>query len=482
MGRGRGRSTPSPTSAPPRSPSARSEEPRVGIPAGRSAGFMPTPPSRSSSGRPALRRSKRRAGEGGGPCRARRRGGFAPAPSAARAPPRAGRRRARRAPRSGPRGRAGPVAQPVDKDLAHLAAQVQRDPGDAGRAGLGASSRISSTCAGESLMPGISGAIRTPVGIPARLSSATASIRLRGWGVRGSVARQARSSRVGIERLARELGAPASSRIRSRSRSSSGDFVSTEHGLRGVEHRLPDPAHQPVATLHPLVGVGVRPQRDVLAAPRRPAQLGPQQLGHVDLDHDLALEVLAGDRGPGTCASGGRSNMTQHGMHPRYGLTVQRKGTARRPGTRFSADLASTSWKRMPSASGASKVRTVGGPPSPGRRAPSAPSTLSPSQRTNACSHTRRRPDGEPSAQMSPVEARGRGRSAERELNASRSGECERAAREKQSPTRLHAGGAARPAAVLTPPSHRERDLGPASPLAARSGHDAPAENPCSPR
>ena len=42
------------------------------------------------------------------------------------------------------------------------------------------SSRISSTCWGESLMPGISGAIRTPVAMPARLSSATASIRLRG--------------------------------------------------------------------------------------------------------------------------------------------------------------------------------------------------------------------------------------------------------------------------------------------------------------
>ena len=78
-------------------------------------------------------------------------------------------------------------------------------------------------------MPGISGAIRTPVGMPARLSSATASIRLRGCGVCGSLARQAFSSRVGIERFAAKLGICLNS---SMSRSSSGDFVSTELGVR----------------------------------------------------------------------------------------------------------------------------------------------------------------------------------------------------------------------------------------------------------
>ena len=51
-------------------------------------------------------------------------------------------------------------------------------------------------------MPGISGAIRTPVGMPARFSSATASRRLRGCGVCGSVARHAFSSSVGTERFA----------------------------------------------------------------------------------------------------------------------------------------------------------------------------------------------------------------------------------------------------------------------------------------
>ena len=81
------------------------------------------------------------------------------------------------------------------------------------------------------MMPGISGAISTPVGIPARLSSATASRRARGLGVCGSVSRQAFSSRVGIDRHAVKLVRAAISSISRRSRSSRGDFVSTEQGL-----------------------------------------------------------------------------------------------------------------------------------------------------------------------------------------------------------------------------------------------------------
>ena len=91
------------------------------------------------------------------------------------------------------------------------------------------SSRMRSTCSGESLTPGMSGATSTPVGMPARLSSATASIRLRGWGVCGSLARQAFSSSVGIERLAAKSGICLKS---SMSRRSSGDLVSTEQGVR----------------------------------------------------------------------------------------------------------------------------------------------------------------------------------------------------------------------------------------------------------
>jgi hypothetical protein len=48
----------------------------------------------------------------------------------------------------------------------------------------------------------------------------------------GSVARHAFSSSVGIDRLAVKSVTAASSRISGRSRSSSGDFVSTEQGLR----------------------------------------------------------------------------------------------------------------------------------------------------------------------------------------------------------------------------------------------------------
>ena len=58
--------------------------------------------------------------------------------------------------------------------------------------------------------------------------------------------------------------------------------------------RLDDPRHQPVAALGPLVGIGVRAERDGLAAPRRPGDLTGQHLGDVDLDHDLGVEV-----GPG---------------------------------------------------------------------------------------------------------------------------------------------------------------------------------------
>ena len=92
------------------------------------------------------------------------------------------------------------------------------------------------------MIPGISGATRTPVGIPARLSSATASRRALGCGVCGSVARHAFGSSVGTDRLALIEVTAAISCISAMSRSTSGDLVSTEHGLRGVAQRRPDPA------------------------------------------------------------------------------------------------------------------------------------------------------------------------------------------------------------------------------------------------
>ena len=193
--------------------------------------------------------------------------------------------------------RPGPAASPAASRRTRRFVEPRRNsawpPIDVAPASS-ASATIRSTCPGPSLIPGISGAIRIPVGMPIRLSSATASSRARGCGVCGSVARHAFSSSVGTDRHAltrRPLGdlqqqvlvAQQQRRLREdRAR------------VREVPHRLPDPAHQLVAPLDPLVRVGVRPERDVLARPRRPRQLDPQHLGHVDLDHDLLLEVAAG--------------------------------------------------------------------------------------------------------------------------------------------------------------------------------------------
>ena len=235
-------------------------------------------------------------------------------------------------------------AQPVHEDAAHLAAQVQRRCRRCrSRRPRRAARRISSTCSGSSLMPGISGATRTPVGMPARLSSATASSRARGLGVCGSLARQAFSSSVGTERFALTSVTAAISCSRSRSRSSSGDFVSTEHGLARVAQRLPDPGHQLVAPLDPLVRVGVGAQRDVLALPRRPRQLGAQHLRHVDLDDDLALEVAAGVEVEVGVGGASEAVCARMGAAPDRRLIVQRNGIRDALGTRLSADFARTS-------------------------------------------------------------------------------------------------------------------------------------------
>ena len=154
---------------------------------------------------------------------------------------------------------------------------------------------IGSTCSGLSLIPGISGAIRIPESIPRRRSSATASSRALGLGVCGSVSRQAFSSSVGTERFT-DTRSPAS-RKRSKismSRITSGDLVSTETGVSRRQQRLEDLRQHPVPALAPLIRIGVGPQRDQVPLPARPRQLRPHQLRHVDLDHDLPLEVPTG--------------------------------------------------------------------------------------------------------------------------------------------------------------------------------------------
>jgi hypothetical protein len=94
-----------------------------------------------------------------------------------------------------------------------------------------ASETISSTSSGESLMPGINGATSTPDGMPASLNFATASSRLRGWGVCGSVSRQIFSSRVGTEKLTLTSATAASSTRASKSRPTSDDLVRIEVGV-----------------------------------------------------------------------------------------------------------------------------------------------------------------------------------------------------------------------------------------------------------
>ena len=278
-------------------------------------------------------------------------------------------------------------------------------PADAVGAGLAAAARAAPRPApGSSFTPGISGAIRTPVGIPSRFSSATASIRFRGCGVCGSVALQAFSSRVGIERL-------ATNSVRSESSLNQLDVAQQQRRLGQhrarvgvVAHRLPDPLHQPVAALDPLVGVGVGPERDVLALPRRPASSARTQLGHVDLDDDLALEVLARVQVEiGVRRAGEAVGKTHAWVQPRYGLIVQRNGIRDCFGTRLRPERACTSWKRMPSASGASKVRTTGSP-DPRQQ----PCVLAPfsrfSQRTNTCSHIGGRADQPRASRRSALE------------------------------------------------------------------------------
>ena len=87
------------------------------------------------------------------------------------------------------------------------------------------------SCSGESEIPGRIGAIRIPQGMPAATSCLTAAMRALGCGVPGSLRRHTSSSRVPMDRLAENPAVSASSTNRSRSRSSSGDLVSTEHGL-----------------------------------------------------------------------------------------------------------------------------------------------------------------------------------------------------------------------------------------------------------
>ena len=129
--------------------------------------------------------------------------------------------------------------------------------------------------------------------MPASVRCASASTRFQGGGVPGSLMRQTSSSSVPIEKLTRTLVRSAAASRTSVSRWTIVDFVRMENGLRAAPSCLDDAARELVAALALLVGIGVRPHRDVVAAPARARELGREPLDGVDLDDDAPLEVVA---------------------------------------------------------------------------------------------------------------------------------------------------------------------------------------------
>ena len=85
---------------------------------------------------------------------------------------------------------------------------------------------------------------------------------------------------------------------RTRSSGEIGQVTGQDRALRqhrercaGAGQRGDDAGHQPVTSLHPLVGIGVGTQRDGFTGPAGRRQLPLQHPRDVDLDDDLAVEV-----------------------------------------------------------------------------------------------------------------------------------------------------------------------------------------------
>ena len=120
-------------------------------------------------------------------------------------------------------------AQQVDEQRRDIPAQVQPDAADPVAPAAAAASSNGSTCAGASLIPGMSGAMSTPYGIRPvelgdRLQPRPRVRRVRLGGPPG------RRVERGIERFAWMSVTAAISFMSSTSRSSSGDFVRIEQG------------------------------------------------------------------------------------------------------------------------------------------------------------------------------------------------------------------------------------------------------------
>ena len=122
-------------------------------------------------------------------------------------------------------------AEPFQVVLPDPGPQVEGDRrgghGAGGEAGLG----HRPNCSSESERPGSTGAISTPHGTPASFSRLTASIRLSGGGVPGSVSFHTSRSSVPMETSSRTRVRAAASTSRPRSRRTSVDFVRMLKGL-----------------------------------------------------------------------------------------------------------------------------------------------------------------------------------------------------------------------------------------------------------
>ena len=87
------------------------------------------------------------------------------------------------------------------------------------------------------------------MGMPARLSSATASSRARGLGVCGSVARQASSSSVGSAEVGADRGDLGDLKQKVEIAQQQRRLREHRAGVGEIPERLPDPPHQLVAAL-----------------------------------------------------------------------------------------------------------------------------------------------------------------------------------------------------------------------------------------
>ena len=96
--------------------------------------------------------------------------------------------------------RGAALLEPLEEHVLDLALEVERDGADE-VAPASSAIRRSLDLLGRSLIPGMSGAINTPAGMPAWLSFATASSRARGWAC-AARSRARPLSSVGTERHA----------------------------------------------------------------------------------------------------------------------------------------------------------------------------------------------------------------------------------------------------------------------------------------